>query len=155
MLIGYNDDTDILAGIPMSTVYPTVTQYPTSSAKSAMTVSFSHEDVEDSQLHFDYVQLDFNPKNFVKGLVDVVFQKLEAENTYKIVEVVGGYDRTEEFGSLIADGAAEVMNNVTSATYSDGIITIVPKAGAVPSLKAPSVLYEKESEVSSRCHEGR
>lgn len=47
------------------------------------------------------------------------------------------------------------MNNVTSATYSDGIITIVPKAGAVPSLKAPSVLYEKESEVSSRCHEGR
>ena len=52
-------------------------------------------------------------------------------------------DRTEEFGSLIADGAAEVMNNVTSATYSDGIITIVPKAGAVPSLKAPSVLYEK------------
>ena len=39
--------------------------------------------------------------------------------------------------------AAEVMNNVTSATYSDGIITIVPKAGAVPSLKAPSVLYEK------------
>lgn len=40
MLIGYNDDTDILAGIPMSTVYPTVTQYPTSSAKSAMTVSF-------------------------------------------------------------------------------------------------------------------
>mgnify|MGYP007045835150 FL=1 len=78
---------------------------------------------------FDYVQLDFNPKNFVKGLVDVVFQKLEAENTYKIVEVVGGYDRTEEFGSLIADGAAEVMNNVTSATYSDGIITIVPKPG--------------------------
>ena len=146
MLIGYNDDTDILAGIPMSTVYPTVTQYPTSSAKSAMTVSFSHEDVEDSQLHFDYVQLDFNPKNFVKGLVDVVFQKLEAENTYKIVEVVGGYDRTEEFGSLIADGAAEVMNNVTSATYSDGIITIVPKAGAVPSLKAPSVLYEKRNQ---------
>ena len=94
-------------------------------------------------MHFDYVQLDFNPKNFVKGLVDVVLQKLEAENTYKIVEVVGGYDRTEEFGSLIADGAAEVMNNVTSATYSDGIITIVPKAGAVPSLKAPSVLYEK------------
>ena len=28
MLIGYNDDTDILAGIPMSTVYPTVTQLP-------------------------------------------------------------------------------------------------------------------------------
>lgn len=143
MLIGYNDDTDILAGIPMSSVYPTVTQYPTSSAKSAMTVSFAHEDAEDSQLHFDYVQLDFNPKNFLKGLVDVVLKKAETDNTYKIIEVVGGYDRTEEFGSLIADGAAEIMNNATSATYSDGIITIVPKAGAVPSLKAPSVLFEK------------
>ena len=59
------------------------------------------------------------------------------------VLLFGGYDRTEEFGSLIADGAAEIMNNVTSATYSDGIITIVSKAGAVPSLKAPSVLFEK------------
>ena len=35
------------------------------------------------------------------------------------------------------------MNNTTSASYADGVITIVPKAGAVPSLKAPSVLFEK------------
>lgn len=142
-LIGYNDDTDILAGIPMSTVYPTVTQYPTSGAKSTMTVSFCHEDAEDSQLHFDYVQLDFNPKNFAKGLVDVVFEKAEAGYAYKIIEKIGGYDRTEEFGTLLADGAAEVLNNVTSATYANGVITIVPKDGATPSLKAPSVLFEK------------
>lgn len=143
MLIGYNDGTNILSGIPMSSIYPTVTQYPTSSAKSAMTVSFAHEDAEDSLLNFDYVQLDFNPKNFIKGLVDVRFEKIETENAYKIIEVIGGYDRTEEFGSLIADGATEIMDNVTSATYSNGIITIVPKAGAAPSLKAPSVLFEK------------
>ena len=108
-----------------------------------MTVSFCHEDAEDSQLHFDYVQLDFNPKNFAKGLVDVVFEKAEAENAYKIIEKIGGYDRTEEFGTLLADGAAEALNNVTSATYANGVITIVPKDGATPSLKAPSVLYEK------------
>ena len=144
MLIGYNDDTDVLAGIPMSSVYPTVTQYPTSSAKSAMTVSFAHEDAEDSHLNFDYVQLDFNPKNFLKGLVDVEFVKMETENTYKIVEVVGGYDRTEEFGQLIADAAVEVLNNVTSASYADGVITIVPKGNEMPSLRSASVLFKNE-----------
>lgn len=142
-LIGFNDGTDVLAGISMSSVYPTVTRFPTSGAKSTMTVSFAHEDAEESLLNFDYVQLDFNPKNFLMGLVDVVFEKTEAENAYKIIEKIGGYDRTEEFGSLIADSAAEVMNNTTSASYADGVITIVPKAGAVPSLKAPSVLFEK------------
>lgn len=142
-LIGFNDGTDVLAGISMSSVYPTVTRFPTSGAKSTMTVSFAHEDAEESLLNFDYVQLDFNPKNFLMGLVDVVFEKTEAENAYKIIEKIGGYDRTEEFGSLIADGAAEVMNNTTSASYADGVITIVPKAGAVPSLKSPSVLFEK------------
>ena len=144
MLIGYNDDTDVPAGIPMSSVYPTVTQYPTSSAKSAMTVSFAHEDAEDSHLNFDYVQLDFNPKNFLKGLVDVEFVKMETENTYKIVEVVGGYDRTEEFGQLIADAAVEVLNNVTSASYADGVITIVPKGNEMPSLRSASVLFKNE-----------
>ncbi|MDD3038823.1 hypothetical protein [Bacteroides sp.] len=143
MLIGYNDGTDILAGIPMSTIYPTVTPFATSGAKSTMTVSFCHTDAEDSQKNFDFIQLDINPKNYLKGLVEIVFEKAKTENAYKIIEKVGGYDRTFEFGSLIADGAAEIMNNVTSATYADGIITIVPKAGALPSLKAPSVLFEK------------
>lgn len=142
-LIGFNDGTDVLAGISMSSVYPTVTRFPTSGAKSTMTVSFAHEDAEESLLNFDYVQLDFNPKNFLMGLVDVVLEKTEAENAYKIIEKIGGYDRTEEFGILIADSAAEVMNNTTSASYADGVITIVPKAGAVLSLKAPSVLFEK------------
>lgn len=142
-LIGYNDGTDVLAGIPMSTVYPTVTQYPTSGAKSTMTVSFSHEDAEDSQVNFDYQQLDFNPKNFLKGLVEVLFMPSDkGANDYKLIEKIGGYDRTEEFGQLIADKAAEVLNDVTSATYANGVISIVPKEPGTPSLKAPSVLFE-------------
>lgn len=143
LLIGYNDGTDILAGIPMSAVYPTVTQYPTSGAKSTMTVSFCHEDAEDSQLNFDYIPLGFNPKHSLIALTGVVFEKTESENAYKIYEDIGGYDRTEEFGSLIADGAVEVLNNVTSATYANGLIIIVPKDNGLPSLKVPSVLYEK------------
>lgn len=142
ILIGYNDGTDLLAGIPMSTVYPTVTQYPTSGAKSTMTVSFCHMDAEDSQLNFDYFQLDFNPKKFLKGLVEVVLEKQGSDSKYKILEKIGGYDRTEEFGQLIADKAVEVMGNVTSATYADGVITIVAKDSGVPVLKSPEVLFK-------------
>lgn len=141
MLIGYNDGTDSLAGIPMSTVYPTVTQYPTSGAKSTMTVSFCHIDAEDSQLNFDFIQLDFDPKYFLKGLIDVELVSTTS-NKYKILEKIGAYDRTPEFGKLIADKAAEVLNNVTTATYADGVLTITPKDSGVPSLKAPSVLFE-------------
>lgn len=141
MLIGYNDGTDLLSGIPMSTVYPTVTQYPTSGAKSTMTVSFCHQDIEDSQLNFDFIQLDFDPKYFLKGLIDVELVSTTS-NKYKILEKIGAYDRTPEFGKLIADKAAEVLNNVTTATYADGVLTITPKDSGVPSLKAPSVLFE-------------
>lgn len=141
MLIGYNDSTGSLAGIPMSTVYPTVTQYPTSGAKSTMTVSFCHMDAEDSQLHFDFVPLDFDPRYFLRGLVDVELVST-TNGKYKILEKMGGYDRTPEFGQLIADKAAEVLNNVTTATYADGVLTITPKDSGVPSLKAPSILFE-------------
>lgn len=141
MLIGYNDGTGSLAGIPMSTVYPTVTQYPTSGAKSTMTVSFCHMDAEDSQLHFDFVPLDFDPRYFLRGLVDVELVST-TNGKYKILEKMGGYDRTPEFGQLIADKAAEVLNNVTTATYADGELTITPKDSGVPSLKAPSILFE-------------
>ena len=72
MLIGYNDGTDILAGIPMSTVYPGATPFSTSSAKSSMTVNFCHMDAEDSQLNFDYLKLEFNPANVIKGLTEVM-----------------------------------------------------------------------------------
>ena len=78
----------------------------------------------------------------MKGLVNVKLEKQTAANQYKIVEEIGGYDRTEEFGKLVADKAAEVMNNVTSATYADGVITIVAKDSGVPSLKSPDVLFE-------------
>lgn len=143
VLYGYNDGTDILAGIPMSCIYPTIVPFATSGAKASLTVSFCHDDPQDNMENFDYIQLKFNPKNSLKGLVDVVFEKTEGNaNQYKLIEKIGGYDRTSEFGDLIANKAAEVMNNVTSATYADGIITVVPKDSGIPSLKAPSILCE-------------
>lgn len=63
-------------------------------------------------------------------------------NKYKIIEKIGAYDRTPEFGQLIADKAAEVLDNATTATYADGVLTITPKDSGTPSLKAPSILFE-------------
>lgn len=142
MLIGYNDGTDILAGIPMSTVYPGATPFSTSSAKSSMTVNFCHMDAEDSQLNFDYLKLDFNPANVIKGLTEVMLVENES-NKFKIIECVGGYDRTAEFATELSSGASEVFDGVTSASYEDGYLTITPGEGEI-SVKSPSVLYEKD-----------
>lgn len=143
LLIGINDGSDVLAGIPMSTVYPTVTPHPTSSAKATLTVSCCLEDARAAIENFDYVQLDFNPLDELEGLISV--DLVEAESgKYKIIETIGGYDRTEEFGQAIASGASSVLNNVTTATYANGLITITASAGATPSLKAPSVLLAND-----------
>lgn len=141
VLYGYNDGTDVLAGIPMSSVYPTVTPYATSGAKSVMTVSFCHADAEDSLMNFDYVKLGFNPSNALRGLTEVVLEE-KTSNKFKVYETMGGYDRTMGIGSLIASNVEKVMSGVTSATYDDGYLTIVPKSGETVALKSPSVLYE-------------
>ena len=143
MLYGCNDGTDVLAGIPMSTIYPTVTDHPTSSAKSTMVVNFCHEDAQASMENYDYIQLNFDPKNFAVGLVAVELVAVDGSK-YKLIESIGGYDRTAEFGSLIASGATTVLGNVTSATYNaeDDTLSIVTKDSGVPYLKAPSALYE-------------
>lgn len=141
-LYGYNDGTDILAGIPMATVYPTATPFSTSSAKSTMTVSFCHADIEDTYTHLDFLDLKINLKNVLKGLTEVLLVSKEA-NKYLLVERIGGYDLTPLFGDVIAKAAATVLNGATSATYSNGVITVVPSnGGGDVSLKSPSVLYE-------------
>lgn len=142
MLIGYNDGTDILAGIPMSAIYPSSTPFSTSGAKSTMTVNFAHFDAEDSQLNFDYVKLDFNPGNVIKGLTEVMLVE-ETSGKYKIVECIGGYDRTAEFADALSTGAAEVFTGVTTASYENGLITITPGEGEI-SVKQPSVLYTND-----------
>ena len=139
LLIGINNGGDDLAGIPMSTVYPTVTPHPTSSAKATMTVSCCLEDARAAIENFDYVQLDFNPLEELNGLVLVDLVET-VSGKYKIIETIGGYDRTAEFGATIASGAATVLNGVTTATYADGLLTLTVSSSATPSLKAPSVL---------------
>lgn len=143
-IYGVNDGSELLAGIPMSTVYATPTPFPTSGAKAAMTVSFAVEDSEEYYLNYDYMKMDFDVKDNLIGLAEVsLVTTTTGGNTYKIIEKVGGYDRTEEFGAIIAAAAADVMSGVTTATYKDGVLTITASASATPALKAPSVLYAK------------
>ncbi|WP_300697548.1 hypothetical protein [uncultured Bacteroides sp.] len=141
-IYGYNDGTDILAGMRMATVYPTVTPFSTSSSKSTMTVSFCHADIEDTLMHIDFVDMSFNLSKVLKGLTEVVLEKKGETTEYQIVEKIGGYDLTSLYGDVIAKNATTVLLGATSATYENGALTIVA-AGDV-SLAAPSVLYEND-----------
>ena len=142
-LIGYNDGTDVLAGIPMAAVYPVATQYSTSGAASSMTVNFCQADAEDAQKHFDYVVLDFNPMQVIKGLTECsLVETSHASKKYKIVENIGGYDRTAEFGNVFAAAVSSVMTGAASATYESGTINITGEGPLV--VKQPSDLFKAE-----------
>lgn len=143
LLIGVNNGTDELGGIPMSTVYPTVTAHPTSSAKATMTISCCLEDAQATIENYDYVQLDFNPMDELNGLVLVDFIG-DQPNKFKIVESIGGYDRTAEFGELIEDNATSVLSGVTTASYDKETqtINVTPVAGSAVKLKSPIELYD-------------
>lgn len=146
VLYGLNDGTDTLAGYPMTTVYSDAVPHPTSSAKSSMTVSFSHADAKQSIVDFDYVPLGFKVQKLTLGLTPVTVGKVDdTGNKYKIFEVVGGNDVTGIYGPLIVAAGDTVINgSTTAATYdsSDNTLTIAATSGATIGLKAASVLYE-------------
>ena len=140
VIYGLNDGTDTLAGIPMACVYSTIVPYPTSSAKESLTISFCHEDAEKSQKSYDYIATGIDVLEAVIGLTPVEFVK-DSDDGYHIVEKVGGYDRTAEFGPTIAAHAEDVLDGATAATYTNGKLTVTAATGATPALKAPSALF--------------
>ena len=140
VVYGVNDGTDVLAGIPMACIYPTIVPHPTSSAKESLTVSFCHVDAEKSQQNYDFITTDFHLEDSLIGLVPVELVK-DGDNKYHIVEKIGGYDRTAEFGPTVATKASSVIDGISAATYADGALTLTVTQGATPALKAPSALY--------------
>ena len=142
-LYGLDDDTDVLAPFPMSTVHSNATPYSTSSAKSTMTVKFCHEDARAAIEKADYYKLDFNPARATLGLVAVELRKVEG-NDYILCEKRGGYDLTPTFGTLIADKAT-VISGVTAATYDakKKVLTLTSEENAgAPKLVSPAELLE-------------
>ncbi len=85
VIFGMEDGTDTLAGFPMASIYPTITQFPTSGAKSTLLVNFCYQDARKAFENTNYEQLDFNVPSFVYGLTPVRFLKVD-ENKYKLVE---------------------------------------------------------------------
>lgn len=145
VIYGLNDGTDTLAGIPMSTVYSTPTPHPTSSAAATMDVSFAFDDARYYFENMDFVQLDFVIARSLVGLTPVKLEKVsDSGSDYKLLETIGGYDLTSTYGNLLADNANLISGGASGVTYNEDAetLTIATTGGAVPALKAPSVLLE-------------
>jgi hypothetical protein len=145
VLYGINDGTDTLAGFPMSTIYTTSVQHPTSSDKASLIVNFCYENAKEAITKYDYMPLDFDPRKYTLGLTPVVLVATDDKKTsYKLLEKVGGADLTSTYGPLLADNANLINGNASSVSYNEDAdtLTITTTGGTTPSLKAPSVLYE-------------
>lgn len=145
VLYGINDGTDTLAGFPMSTIYTTSVQHPTSSDKASLIVNFCYENAKEAITKYDYMPLDFDPRKYTLGLTPVVLVATDDKKTsYKLLEKVGGADLTSTYGPLLADNANLINGNASAVSYNEDAdtLTITTTGGTTPSLKAPSVLYE-------------
>ncbi|MCC8176373.1 MAG: hypothetical protein LIO91_08080 [Bacteroidales bacterium] len=144
-IFGIDDGTDTLAGFPMSTVYPIVTPHPTGSDKATETVNFAFVDARAAMESLNYEALDFNPDLYAYGLVPVKFVK--NGSNWKLIEAIGGYDRTAEFGAILATKTTSVLHSdITAVTYNEATedLTVTFKSSpsiSVPELLAPSKLY--------------
>ena len=142
-LYGINDDTDELAGIPV-TIYPSGNDHPGASDKASLAVNVSYVDVEEYMMKLDVVPLDYAARSAVYGLMPVTLEKVGSSgNNYKLVEYYGKGDATAKFGELISDNVASVLNGATAATYdaTNNYITVtLASDSTAPTLKAASVL---------------
>lgn len=142
-LYGINDDTDELAGIPV-TIYPSGNDHPGASDKASLAVNVSYVDVEEYMMKLDVVPLDYAARSAVYGLMPVTLEKVGSTgNNYKLVEYYGKGDATAKFGELISDNVASVLNGATAATYdaTNNYITVtLASDSTAPTLKAASVL---------------
>lgn len=142
-LYGLNDDTDELAGIPV-TIYPSGNDHPGASDKASLAVNVSYVDVEEYMMKLDVVPLDYAARSAVYGLMPVTLEKVGSSgNNYKLVEYYGKGDATAKFGELISDNVASVLNGATAATYdaTNNYITVtLASDSTAPTLKAASVL---------------
>jgi len=134
---GKRDSEGHFIGFPMTSVYPSATPHASSGSKATLVVNLAHEDVEDDYVNYDYVQLDYNPANYLTGLVEVVFESA-GSGKYRLIEKVGGLDVTANFGQLLVTGAATCLPSATSVAYNtDNTIS----ASGTVTLAKPSVLH--------------
>ena len=136
VIYGMNDGTDVLAGIPLSGVYPGGQDWDSSGTEANLTVTLMFQDYEKYVKNADVMACDFNVTDALKGLVYVDFVSVDSTK-YKLVEHFGGLDVTEYYGALLQQNAAEALPDVTSVSYADGVLTV---ATGTPVLAKPSAL---------------
>lgn len=139
---GINDGTDILAGIPLSGVYPGGQDWDSSGTEANLTIATMFKDYEKYVKSADTRVSKFDVVDALKGLVYVDLVKVGVEeNKYKIVEHFGRLDVTGYYGEALSAGATKCFDGQVSAVaYADGVLTIT--ATGTPALKKPSVLAE-------------
>lgn len=136
VIYGMDDGSGKLAGIPLSGVYPGGQDWDSSGTEANLTVTLMYQDYEKYVKNADIVACDFDVVDALKGLVYVEFVSTE-DTKYKLVEHFGGLDITEYYGELLQANAEEVLPDVTSVSYADGVLTI---ATGTPVLAKPSAL---------------
>lgn len=141
VVFGENDGTDILAGIPLSGVYPGGQDWDSSGTEANLTITTMFKDYEKYVKNADIRVCNFDIVEALKGLVYVDFMSV-SEKKYKLVEHFGKLDITPYYKDVLTGAnASKVINGVTSLEYSDGVFTVEPASGGgTISLKAPSVL---------------
>lgn len=133
---GKRDGEGHLKGFPMASIYPNPMPHATSGGKASLIVNLAHEDVEDDYINYDYIQVDFNPANYLVGLVEVVFESA-GSGKYRLVEKVGSLDVTANYGPALATGASTCLPGASSVSYANGTIS----ATGTLTLAKPSVLH--------------
>jgi hypothetical protein len=137
VIYGIDDASDSLAGIPLTGVYPTGQPFSSSGQVAYLAFNALYADIESYMKNASAKGVTFNVVGALTGLVFAEFIEIQ-DGKYKLVDHYDRTDLTSYYGALIAQNAATALVEGTSASYSDGILTI----SGEPKLASPSVLHE-------------
>ena len=136
-IYGYNAGDGKLHGIPMASVFSNNPLFA-GTDNANMSVTFCYMDIRDWFEHYQFEKMDFDASRVCYGLTRVILKEVSS-GKYKIIEEIGGYDRTEEFGEAVQAGEGSVVIDGSAVSYDAGLISITSEN--TPSLAAPSILY--------------
>lgn len=135
VIFGIDDASDALAGIPLTGVYPTGQPFSASGQVAYMAFNALYADIEAFMKNASAKGASFNVPGALTGLVFAEFIEIE-EGKYKLVDHYDRTDLTAYYGAQIATNASTALVSGSTASYSDGVLTI----SGEPKLAAPSVL---------------
>lgn len=141
VIYGMNDDTDQLAGIPLSGVYPGGQDWDSSGTEANLTIGTMFKDYEKYVKNANFKVYKFDVVDALKGLVYVDLVKMSGDKSYKLKEHFGDLNVTPFYGPSLAEGATTCFDGgVTAVSYANGTLEIT--ATGTPSLKSPKILQE-------------